>query len=101
MRFLIISYFQKPNGQMDETLSVVKNLKLREVQTGSVILDFKKLQVVKATIGGENVPKDWDTIVAYYYEHYKATIERMFIENGYAAPIVEPVEETKEEPTAE
>ena len=34
-------------------------------------------------MGGTTVPKDWERIVSYYYEHYSATIERLFIENGY------------------
>jgi hypothetical protein len=45
---------------------------------------------------GVVVPKDWDRIVAYYYQHYSATIERLLRENGH--PIDIPVKDTKIEP---
>ena len=83
MRYLIITYYRKSTGQIDEATAVAKNLKMRDHQTASVILDFKKLQVVKANLNGESVPKDFKRIVEYYMQHYKSTIERLFKENGY------------------
>ena len=83
MRYLIITYYRKATGQIDETTAVAKNLKMRDHQTASVILDFKKLQVVKASLNGASVPRDFNRIVEYYMQHYKSTIERLFKENGY------------------
>jgi hypothetical protein len=83
MRYLIITYYRKANGQIDETTAVSKNLKMRDHQTASVILDFKKLQVVKAQLGGTNVPKEFNRIVEYYMQHYENIIKRLFEENGY------------------
>ena len=75
---------RKPNGQIDEAMAVVKNLKKRDWQTANVILDFKDQKVLKASMDGTNVPKVWDSVVAYYYQHYQATFERLFEENGHA-----------------
>ena len=83
MRYLILTYYKKSDGKIDEAMAVARNLKTRDIQTASVILDFKKLEVVKASMGGEQVPKDWDRIVSYYHQHYAATIERLFAENGW------------------
>jgi cupin superfamily acireductone dioxygenase involved in methionine salvage len=83
VRYLIITYYRKANGQIDESTAVAKNLKMRDHQTASVILDFKKLQVVKANLNGASVPRDFNKIVEYYMQHYKSTIERLFKENGY------------------
>lgn len=83
MRYLIITYYQKANGQIDETTAVARNLKMRDHQTASVILDFKKLVVVKANLNGETVPKDFNKIVEYYMQHYENIIRRLFEENGY------------------
>jgi hypothetical protein len=83
MRYLIITYYKKANGQIDETTAVSKNLKMRDHQTASVILDFKKLQVVKAQLGGTSVPKEFNRIVEYYMQHYENIIKRLFEENGY------------------
>jgi hypothetical protein len=50
-------------------------------------------------MNGVQVPKDWDRIVTYYHQHYAATIERLFAENGWE--VVKPKTTTKEphEPT--
>lgn len=83
MRYLIITYYKKANGQTDEVTAVSKNLRARDIQTATVILDFKKLEVTKASMGGLNVPKNFDNIVGYYIQHYENIITRLFNENGY------------------
>lgn len=83
MRYLIITYYRKANGQIDESTAVARNLKIRDHQTASVILDFKKLAVVKAQLNGESAPKDFTRIAEYYMQHYENIIRRLFAENGY------------------
>ena len=83
MRYLILTYYTKPSGQIDEVMAVSQSLKTRDHQTANVIIDFKTLSVVKCTMGGVNVPRDFDRIVEYYMEHYESTITRLFNENGY------------------
>jgi len=83
VRYLIITYYKKPNGQIDESTAVARNLKIRDHQTASVIIDFKKLAVIKAQLNGESVPKDFNKIVEYYLQHYENIIRRLFEENGY------------------
>ena len=83
MRYLIMTYYKKADGKIDEAMTLARNIKTRDLQIGNVILDFKKLQVVKANLNGESVPKDFNRIVEYYMQHYKSTIERLFKENGY------------------
>jgi hypothetical protein len=90
MRYLLLTYYKKPNGQIDEAMTLSKNLKARDLQTASVILDFKKLEVVKATLNGVLVPKDFDRIVQYYYQHYENVIQRLFQENGYKVSTEKP-----------
>lgn len=95
MRYLLITYVTKPKGQIDESMTVSRNIKTRDIQTANVILDFKKLEVIKASMGGTTVPRDFDRIVQYYHQHYASTIERLFAENGYE--IVNPKPETADE----
>ena len=83
LRYLLLTYYKKADGQIDEVMSLAKNLKTRDHQLANVILDFKELRVIKASMSGSQVPKDWDRIVGYYHQHYAATIERLFKENGY------------------
>jgi hypothetical protein len=94
MRYLLLTYYRKATGQIDEAMAVSRNIKTRDLQTANVILDFKKLEVIKANMDGVSVPKDFDRIVQYYHQHYASTIERLFAENGYE--IVKPEPETAE-----
>jgi hypothetical protein len=33
-------------------------------------------------MNGTTVPKDWDRIVSFYYQHYAATFDRLARQNG-------------------
>jgi hypothetical protein len=90
MRYLILTYYQKANGQIDEAMAVAKSLKARDHQTANVILDFKTLSVLKCSMGGIQVPRDFDRIVEYYMKHYESTITRLFNENGYDVKVEKP-----------
>ena len=90
MRYLILTYYQKASGQIDEVMAVAKSLKTRDHQTANVILDFRTLSVLKCSMGGTQVPRDFDRIVDYYMQHYEATITRLFNENGYDVKVEKP-----------
>jgi hypothetical protein len=90
MRYMIISYLRRANGQMDEVVAVTKNTKLRDIQTAAVILDFRRQQVVKCSLEGRVVPKDWNRIVGFYYQHYKNIMDRLASENGLEIKSQEP-----------
>ena len=100
MRYLIITYYRKATGQIDESTAVARGLKMRDHQTASVILDFKKLQVVKANLNGETVPKDFNKIVEYYMQHYENIIKRLFEENGYEIELKKPEQSDDSGPTS-
>ena len=99
MRYLILTYYQKANGQIDEVMAVARNLKTRDHQTANVILDFRELKVLKCRMNGVQVPRDFDRIVEYYHQHYESTISRLFRENGYE--IVKPDQTTDTKQSAE
>lgn len=82
MRYLLLTYYRKASGQIDEVMAVSRSVKKSDLQTCNIILDFKKLEVIKANMDGASVPKDFDRVVEYYYQHYKSTIDRLFAENG-------------------
>ena len=87
MRYLTLTYYRKPSGQIDESMAVSNRLKDRDLSMANVILDFKNQTVLKCSMDGKTVPKNWDRIVSYYYQHYAATIERLFEENGHKNPM--------------
>ena len=82
MRYFLISYYKKPNGQMDEVVSVSSRLKLKDRQTAAVVLDFRTQTVLQCSMNGTTVPKEWDRIVSFYYQHYAATFDRLAKQNG-------------------
>lgn len=76
MRYLIINYYyRQPNGQMDEVVSIANRTKNRDIQTAAVILDFKTRSVVKGSMDGTVVPKDWNRIRDFYHQHYSQVID--------------------------
>jgi hypothetical protein len=62
--------------------------------------DAKKLAVVKAQLGGNSVPKDFNRIVEYYMQHYENIIKRLFEENGYKIDYREKSSEEANGPTS-
>ena len=82
MRYMTITYFKQPNGKIDESVAVTTTLRNKDLATASVILDFRTRSVLKCTMNGVIVPKEWDRIVSFYYQHYAATFDRLAKENG-------------------
>ena len=83
---------------MDEQIGVVKRIKSKDLQIASVILDFQKQQVIKASMQGETIPKDWWHIRDYYHGHYKTMIEDVEKANGLVAI---PADADKETPVTD
>jgi regulator of sigma D len=77
MRYFIITYVRKANGQIDEQAAVAKKIKPRDVQTANVIMDFKYKKVEKLVIEGNVMERDWDKLYSYYKQIYPAIIERL------------------------
>ena len=89
MRHLMLTYYTKPNGKIDESMVVATKVKTKDWQMANVILDFKELKVLKATLRDNAIPKDWDRIVGYYYPFYTNIMERLLQENGHKLPTKE------------
>ena len=91
MRYLMLTYFYQATGKIDEGMTVATRVRTKDWQTASVILDFKELKVLKASLRDTTIPKDWDRIVGYYYPFYPAIMERLLRENGHELPNVDPL----------
>jgi len=77
MRYLCITFFRKPGGQIDEQVAVTKRIKLADTQTCNVILDYETKQVQKCVIEGKIVETDWDKMNSYYKKIYPSLIEQL------------------------
>lgn len=82
MRYMIVNYYRRPTGKMDESMIVAAKIRDRELQTAAVIVDFKTRRVIKASFDGAVVPKDFDRVVSYYQQHYRDHIQHLLEANG-------------------
>ena len=82
MRYLIVTYMRRAAGrrrelQQDEVVQVARRLRPRDISEGSVILDFRDHQVIKASLGDQAAPRDFQRIRDYYYTHYRDVIDQL------------------------
>lgn len=77
MRYLLITFFRKPGGQIDEQVAVAKRVKPADLQTCNVILDYGTKQVQKCVIEGKLVETDWEKMSAYYKKIYPNLIDQL------------------------
>jgi hypothetical protein len=77
MKYFIITYYQKPNGQYDEAVAVSQRLRDRDITTASVILDFSTRSVLKCSMNGVVVPKDFQRIRDFYHQYYDKHIDEL------------------------
>lgn len=77
MRFLLITFYRKPGGQIDEQVAISKKVKKSDNQTCNVILDFAEKKVQRCIIEGKVVDSDWTRLVDYYRNIYPQLIEQL------------------------
>jgi hypothetical protein len=86
MRYLLITYVRKPNGQIDEMVTVSKRLKQADIQTCNVILDYSKRKIDKCVIEGKVLDTDWDRMNEYYNKIYPSLIGQLEKSNSEVLP---------------
>lgn len=62
-RYMIVSYYKKPDGKWDEVTEFKNTVKMRHMQTAKVILDFKEKKCVK---NGLNPEAGYEDMVEFY-----------------------------------
>ena len=77
MRYLLITFMRKAGGQIDEQVTVTKKVKLSDLQTCNVILDYATKKVEKCIIEGKKLDTDWDRMHEYYQKIYPALIAQL------------------------
>ena len=77
MRYLLITFLRKANGQIDEQVSVSKRIKPADIQTCNVILDFADKKIEKCVIEGKTLDTNWDKMYEYYKKIYPTLIGQL------------------------
>jgi len=77
VRYLLIVFVRKANGQIDEQVSISKKLRTSDLQTCNVILDYGKQKVQKCVIEGNTVDTGWEKLNGYYKKVYPTLIDQL------------------------
>ena len=63
MRYLLITFIRKPNGQIDEQVTISKKVRTSDIQSCNVILDYAKKKIDKCVIQDGFVSASSDNLV--------------------------------------
>lgn len=77
MRYLLIQYLRKPNGQIDEQVTVSKKIKTTDLQLCNVIMDYAAKKIEKCIIEGKKVDAEWNKLNDYYKNIYPALVDQL------------------------
>jgi len=77
MRYLMIQFIRKQNGQIDELVNVAKKIKMSDHSTKNVILDYARKTVEKCVIEGSDHDTTFDSMHLYYNKIYPTLIEQL------------------------
>lgn len=62
-RYMIVSYYMKPNGKWDELTEFKNHYRMKHIQSAKVILDLKEKKVVK---NGLNPSASYEDMLEFY-----------------------------------
>lgn len=77
MRYLLISFFRKKNGQIDEMISVSKQTKVSDIQNSNIIIDFGMKRIDKCVIEGVEQNSSFEQLRNYYAKVYPQLISQL------------------------
>lgn len=77
MRYFFITFSRKPNGQIDEAVTVGKRVKDSNITSSNVILDFAEKKVIKCVIEGKVHDTSFEAMRDYYSKLYPNLISQL------------------------
>lgn len=79
MRYFLVTYLRKANGQIDEQVAISKRVKPADISMCNVIMDFGSRKVDKCVIEGKNLKEEmtWERLTEYYRQVYPNLIEQL------------------------
>jgi len=77
MRYLLISFYRKPGGQIDEQARFVKRVRTSDSSTSNIILDYGLRKVEKCVVEGKVLERTFDQLSEYYKKIYPAMVAQL------------------------
>jgi len=77
MRYLLISFYRKPGGQIDEQARFVKRVRGSDSSTSNIIMDYGLRKVDKCVVEGQKLDRSFDQLNEYYKKIYPAMVAQL------------------------
>lgn len=77
MRYLLVTFFRKPGGQIDEQARFVKRVRTSDVSMSNIILDFGLRKIDKCVVEGKKLDRTFDQLCEYYKRIYPIMITQL------------------------
>jgi len=77
MRYLLISFYRKPGGQIDEQARFVKRVRGSDSSISNIIMDYGLRKVDKCVVEGQKLDRSFDQLNEYYKKIYPAMVAQL------------------------
>jgi type II secretory pathway component PulF len=77
MRYLLVSFYRKPGGQIDEQVKFVKRVRTSDVSMSNIIMDYGLKKVDKCVVEGKKLDRSFDQLNEYYKKVYPSMIAQL------------------------
>jgi len=77
MRYLLITFYRKPGGQIDEQARFVKRVRNSDMSMSNIIMDYGLRKVEKCVVEGKKLNRSFDQLNDYYKKIYPAMVTQL------------------------
>jgi len=77
MRYLLITFFRKPGGQIDEQARFVKRVRNSDISMSNIIMDYGTRKIEKCVVEGNKLDKSFDELNDYYKKIYPQMVTQL------------------------
>ena len=77
MRYLLITFYRKPGGQIDEQARFVKRVRNSDISMSNIIMDYGTRKVDKCVVEGNKLNKSFDELNSYYKKIYPQIVDQL------------------------
>jgi hypothetical protein len=77
MRYLLITFYRKPGGQIDEQARFVKRVRNSDLTMSNIIMDYGLRKVEKCVVEGKKLDRSFDDLNDYYRKIYPVMITQL------------------------
>lgn len=77
MRYLLITFYRKPGGQIDEQARFVKRIRNSDISMSNIIMDYGTRKIEKCVVEGKKLNKSFDELSDYYKKIYPQIVSQL------------------------